>query len=78
MKLFIQLMEENKDDPKFWEEYGPIISSEVARLEEIVENFLGFARTKESEMEDVSFELIADNVYKLGRMSSALYHSSNQ
>jgi PAS domain S-box-containing protein len=65
LKLFIQLMEENKRDPNFWEEYGSVITAEVGRLEVIVENFLGFARTKEVDMRKVKVKDITDKVYQL-------------
>lgn len=65
LKLFIQLMEENKNNPDFWEEYGSIIANEVSRLETIVENFLGFARTKEVEMKNIKFREIMQNLYQL-------------
>ncbi len=71
MKLFTQLMEENKNNPEFWAEYGSIISGEVTRLENIVENFLGFARTKEADMQAVSLKEVLENVYKLTKTQSS-------
>lgn len=65
MKLFIQLMEENKSNPEFWNEYGAVINNEVNRLETLVENFLGFARTREADMQDINLQEIMNKVYQL-------------
>jgi len=65
MKLFIQLMEENKHNPGFWDEYGSIISNEVSRLEKIVEDFLGFARTPELNLEKTSINIVLNKVISL-------------
>ncbi len=45
MKLFVQLMSESWQDPNFWTMYGNIMNSEVERLCQVVEDFLGFARS---------------------------------
>lgn len=70
MKLFVQLMEENKKNPNFWEEYGSIIANEVDRLENIVEDFLGFARTPEVHIKPVKIKEIFDKVFKLVKTQS--------
>lgn len=70
MKLFVQLMEENQQNPNFWREYGAIISGEVLRLEEIVENFLGFARVKDSNMEIKNIKILIEHVYRLVKTQS--------
>jgi len=65
MKLFIQLMEENRNNPNFWDEYGSVISNEVSRLEKIVEDFLGFARTPELNLEETEINSILNKVINL-------------
>jgi signal transduction histidine kinase len=70
MKMFVQLMEEHKHDKNFWEEYGSIIATEVERLETIIEDFLGFARTPEVNIKPVCLKDIVNKVFQLVKTQS--------
>jgi PAS domain S-box-containing protein len=70
MKMFVQLMEEHKADKNFWEEYGSIIATEVERLETIVEDFLGFARTPDVHFKEICLKDITTKVYQLVKTQS--------
>lgn len=65
LKLFSEMMQENAEDPKFWHQYGGMIQSEIARLEKIVENFLGFARNKKLKLELMPASQIVNKVHEL-------------
>jgi PAS domain S-box-containing protein len=65
MKLFVQLMAESWQDPNFWSLYGNIMNSEVERLCQVVEDFLGFTRSYELKLENVPVPELLEKVQSL-------------
>ncbi len=65
MKLFVQLMSESWQDPNFWTTYGTIMSTEVDRLCQVVEDFLGFARSYDLNLEKIKVQEVLEKVQAL-------------
>ena len=65
MKMAVQMAEMYADKQQFWAEHGAIIGEEIKRLEDTVENFLGFARKLEMQMQPVDLALLAGKVFDL-------------
>ena len=65
MKMAVQMADIYTDKRQFWEEHGSIIGEEIKRLEDTVENFLGFARKLEMQMQTVNLAELAGKVYDL-------------
>ncbi|MFA5928517.1 MAG: ATP-binding protein, partial [Candidatus Margulisiibacteriota bacterium] len=66
MRLFVQMMSSRQGtDPKFWAEHSDILMNELDRLDKIVGDFVGFAKTPELKLEDVQLSELIDKVLRL-------------
>ncbi|GBR76826.1 hypothetical protein NO2_1316 [Candidatus Termititenax persephonae] len=65
MKMAVQMAELYPDKGQFWAEYGALIGEEIRRLEDTVENFLGFARGLEVKMQALDLSVLIQKVLDL-------------
>lgn len=65
LDMCVQLLDISKGSPETWAEFGPIISTEIKRLKDIVEEFLGFARTPEINVQTVGLTELTEKVCNL-------------
>jgi PAS domain S-box-containing protein len=66
MRLFVQMMTRRYTrDPEFWDKYSDILLTELDRLDKIVGDFVGFAKTPALSMEQVELQEILTKVMRL-------------
>ncbi|MFC1595902.1 ATP-binding protein [Candidatus Margulisiibacteriota bacterium] len=66
MRLFIQMMAERYTiDPKFWDNNSDILLHELDRIDKIVGDFVGFAKTPTLNIHDVKLADIVNKVIRL-------------
>ena len=66
MRLFVQMMADRYNtDPNFWASHNDILLNELDRLDKIVGDFVGFAKTPELRIEDVKLKAIVEKVLRL-------------
>ena len=66
MRLFVQMMSSQYDtNPNFWASHSDILLNELDRLEKIVGDFVGFAKTPELKIESVSVSEMLEKVMRL-------------
>ena len=66
MRLFVQMMSSQYDtNPNFWASHSDILLNELDRLEKIVGDFVGFAKTPELKIESVPVSEMLEKVMRL-------------
>lgn len=65
LKILSNLMMSKHREPDFWDKYGRIVVDEVDRLDDIVNNYLGFSKKRSEDDKDISFLEMISKVIKL-------------